>query len=347
MNPEQRGIFFNNDPTQKIIGPTPEDIQRAHDKSLTLGGQSGKVSKLVALGFGSGAVLVGTGSFFAVNAAQGEKVIKIDSFPNSFNPDDGPRLAETKKVNPDEVFDNTAKKGVISSKNILYVPPEVFDKTPLVDEQGNPILDFPWDTNKPPVKIKYEKSLYPRPDWWERAGADLDPNTAIKNTFEAKITLPAGIEFTTPYPGYVFFSGSNYNEEASQKSPSNPYGLAVYDGPIDMAKIEFIAPNGILYFINIGFNGESRIYLEPLIDAPLLGLKNRSGKDWKEGTLVERGRKIFSVPQEGTFIITMHIEGSRNGIDGPQSNIVPGNLQFQTQKDSAGVEKLLVSEAKK
>lgn len=245
---------------------------------------------------------------------------------------------------PPSVFDNSETKGKISSANILSVPREVFDKTPLADENGAPIFDFPWDNNNP-AEIQYTKSLYPRPDWWERSGADVDPNTEIKNNFEATSTLPAGFEFPAPYPGRVFFAGFVYNEEASSKSPSNPYGLAVHDGPPKMAKIEFIAPNGILYFINIGIdNDKGSVPLEPLVDAPLISLENSNGTDWEKGALVERGQKIFRLKQKGK--LGMYIEGGKNGNLRLPKDRIPGNFQFQTQKDSNGVEKLLVSEPK-
>lgn len=257
----------------------------------------------------------------------------------------GDRLVSTDITKPEAKFDNTATKGVVGPKKILYIPQEEFNRLPLADEEGNPIFDFPWDNNNP-VKIKYEKSLWPPPDWWK---SNVDPNTEIKNNFEGKVALPAGYEFTTPYPGRVFFGGTVYNEEASQKSPSNPYGLAVYGGPPVVASIKFIAPNGNLYGIGISFRNEKgSITLEPLIADTRIGL-NEHGlreRDWEKGILVERGQKIFRVPQEGTFIMHMSIGGAKHGKYDSVEGRIPGNFQFQTGKDSAGVGKLLVPETK-
>jgi len=251
---------------------------------------------------------------------------------------------EQQKPKP-EVFDNGATTGKIGSNNILYVPREVLDKTPLADEKGNPIFDFPWDPHNP-VEIKYEKSLgILNPRWKEVI--EIDPNTEFKNSFQAKVTLPAGYEFTTLYPGRVFFAGFRYNKEASKKSPSNPYGVAVSDGPPQMAKIEFMAPNGVLYFINIGIRtDQGNVVLEPLIEAPLIGLENDQGTDWEKGMPVERGQKIFRINEEVKGILGMYIEGGINGDLRSPNGRIPGNFIFQAQKDPAGVEKLLVAEAK-
>lgn len=240
-----------------------------------------------------------------------------------------------------ETFDNTKDNGVVSPKNILFVPIEIYDKTPLYDEKGNPILDFPWDPNNP-VEMRYEKS-FTRPLGWD--GTGLDPNTEVKNRFEGKTILPAGYEFRTLYPGRVFFMGSTYNEEASQKSPSNPYGLAVYDGPPNMAKVEFMAPNGVLYFINIGihsYSSEGLRLLEPLIEAPFINPENKNARDWEKGALVKRGQAIFRTTKKG--YLAMSIEGGKDGTLDDVSGRIPGNFQFHSGENPSGLQKFFVSE---
>jgi hypothetical protein len=309
---------------EKIIGPTPDEIRRANQGILP-----GKTERFL----NGLANRVGLRALFAVDAVvagyvayQNVPVIheSINSFPNSFNPADGPRPAETKKVDPEEVFDNSAEKGVIGPKNILYVPPEVYNQTPLVDKDGNPILDFPWDP-KHPVEMRYEKILSSGSDKWKSG----PPNPGTANSFKGKDPLPAGFEFPTLYSNSrVFFMGN--------------------DGSITTAKIEFIA-NGTLYSIVINLIKEpGLVTLYPLIDVVYLGPKNRSGKDWEKGTLVEGegGQKIFRTTEAGKLIMSIDaIKGDENGSFGvEQKNYKHGNFVFKTGEDDGGVEKLLARE---
>lgn len=352
-SPHERGngIFFADPPPvdPQKEGPTEEEIKRSRRITGEPRGEKGKVSIPVVIGLSAGGTTLltvgGVGGYFIHDAFASET---LDSVPGgtSFSKDgSGPELVfaqpttETKrpnKVNRNEVFDNNATKGTVSLKNILFVPEEEIAKTPLTDGKGNPILDFPlpWDPNNP-LKMKYKK---------------------IPNYIELKGTLPAGVTISTPYPGNLFFFGSIRNEEASRKSPSNPYGLAVKDGPRRAAKIIFQTPNGTLYAVLITViicdrkaYSNSISTLEPLIEAPLIGPENRNAQDWEKGAPVGRGVDIFKVEEGRRCEVDINMQVYPKGtMYGPVQEEIPGDfLKFQTGKDpSSGVEKLLVPEAR-
>ena len=255
-------------------------------------------------------------------------------------------------VSKDTVFDNNATKGVVGPNNILVVPREVFDKTPIADAQGNPIFDFPWDKNHP-IAIRYHKAAIGDKEiaWLKSGGlANAEDYRGYQSGMNSDNFLPTGYEFPNIYPGRLFFMGSVYDEEASRKSPSNPYGLAVYSGPVNMAKVEFIAPNGILYFVNINIVDDSGgveklLPISPLVNAPLIGPENGNGQDWEKGTLVENLQKIFSTTQQGK--LKMIIQGGKNGrLNGPNAESVPGDFKFKIGTDTTGTPKILVRESK-
>jgi hypothetical protein len=139
--------------------PTLEEKNRSNSVS-GLNDQRGKVLNPVAIGLGSTA-LAAAGTLAAMAATH---VIDIDSFPNSFNPADGPRLVETKQVNPKEVFGNTAAKGVISERNIVRLSQEEIDRLyPDAFRNGILYLQYPIDlsnTLNPQAKISVTHSSY-------------------------------------------------------------------------------------------------------------------------------------------------------------------------------------------
>jgi len=244
-------------------------------------------------------------------------------------------------VNP-EVFDPKATSGVVGPNTIFYIPQEEFNKLPLADEKGNPIFDFPWDKNHP-VSREYKAGLSSSWASWSAKGeVSIDTNT--KNEWSESTVLPAGFEFTTVYPGRLFWGGSIYDEEASRKSPSNPNGLAVYRGPITAGRIEFTLPDGTFYFVGFSVVEDkggkiTQLSIQPLVDAPYTD-ESRNGK---QGTSVERGQKIFSTIKEGKII--MNTEAQKNG-SLLFKDRMPGNFSFQTGKDATGAQKILVSDAK-
>lgn len=316
--------------------PTEKDIKDANSgKSLSKTENAilrfAKKHPVVTVGSTLAAI---AGGFAAVEAAQG-------NIPGVHRSVDVPQS-----------FDKNATEGVVGPRNILIVPKEVFDKIPIADAQGNPIFDFPWDPNHP-LEIRYHKEAL-RDDQiaWLKSGGlvNADDYKGYETDMYSDNSLPAGFEFPAIYPGRLFFMGSVWDEEASRKSPSNPYGLAAYSGPITMATIEFIAPNGILYFINIQIikdsgGVEENLPILPLIDAPLINPENRNGQDWEKGTPVEGLQKIFSATQKGKLKMT--IQGGLNGrLDGPNAERVPGTFKFKTATDASGIQKIPLPEPK-
>jgi len=241
----------------------------------------------------------------------------------------GKSLSTEASINP-EVFDNSTPKGV-GPNNILYVPWEVFDKLPIVDEKGNPIFDFPWDPNHQ-INRGYKAGLSNSWASWSTKG-EANINTSSKNEWKESTNLPEGYEFPSIYPGSrVFFM-------------ANPYDKNV----IEMAKIEFITPNGTFHFVNIQIveNKGGQIIplpITPLINVALISPENRNGKDIEKGTLVEnRLQNIFRSTKAGKLY--MYTEAWKNGslLFKDQG---PGNFNFQTGVDATGTQKFLISNSK-
>ena len=344
---ERRSVLSANfpplDPQKE--DPTEEDKLWANSTKETLKNQRGAISTrdLVIIGgvsFSSAAL--GAGAVIAVDRVfADENEVSRDSVPGgtSFddnrlvfnNPDSSPQsvaAAETTKVDPKEVFDNSKDEGVVSKENILYVPEEVFNNTPRVDKDGYPILDFPWDNKYPDIQMRYKKSLSHPPDWWKSG----PPDPHIRNKLEGESRLPVGFGFPALWPdSRVFFSANPYNPEE-----------------IWVAAIKFKDSNGILWSVGVSIkdNQGGTLPIKPLINVVLGSPDNRNSKDWERGELVEGvQQKIFSTMQEGTLHI--FIRGGKNGsFYGPEKEIIPGNFVFQTRTDPNGVTKLLVPEAR-
>jgi len=76
---------------------------------------------------------------------------RIDSFRNTFNPADGPRLVETKKVNPREAFDNGAKKTAIGPNKMYFIDLNNIDQFSLksVINKEEQTIRFPFPFKMP------------------------------------------------------------------------------------------------------------------------------------------------------------------------------------------------------
>ncbi len=242
-------------------------------------------------------------------------------------------------------FDDNATEGVVGPNTFLYMPQAEFDKLPSADEEGKPLFNFPWDPNHP-IEIKYHKSALDDFDIRRlKSGGVIDAEKykGYATDIFSDSNLPVGYEFPALRGGRLSFMGSVYDEVASRKSPSNPYGQAVYNGPIIMARIEFIAPNGNLNFVNIFIEDNQGNYLplQPLIDAPL----ESPMWAWEKGTLIEGLQKIFRTTKEGK--LHMNIQGALNGgLSGLNADRVPGDFNFKVVTDATGIQKIPLPEPK-
>jgi len=74
----------------------------------------------------------------------------VNSFRNTFNPADGPRLVETK----DEKFDNAAEKGVKGERNTVWMTREKYQQIapPVIDRENR--KEVPLEFNLPPDTVE-------------------------------------------------------------------------------------------------------------------------------------------------------------------------------------------------
>ena len=277
------GYFFTKPPPlNPREGPTQEEIERSMTIKGPLG-EKGAVSIPVATGI-IGLVLGAGGVLLYQEVFAAEKSENIDSFPNSFNPADGPRLVETKEVKPEEVFDNTAIKGVIKPSMIVRLPQEEIDRQfpsafGKLREDSRTIVTISQGVSK---EIKDMRPDVTFSDLLFEVGPD-------KNTLQFQYPLDlrpssnpnAKIQFKKSYSAftqtdYDAFKNEGYYDtydfynipkETIIRMPVGGYLVRNIEGEVFMY---FKAPNGNTYSLQMVGTTENRVVsLKPLVDVPI------------------------------------------------------------------------------
>lgn len=187
ISPSNKGegfLFSSNppfDPRKEC--PTEKDILLANASIQTpetkiadwVKEKNGAVSTPAALGIGLGGVVIGAGGAFLYEKVfAAENQISINSFPNSFNNEDN------KIVDKRDIFDNTAKEGVITDRNTVQMTLEEYEKVapPTVDPKTPERINIGLSLESPEglnsnTKIVIKK----RPDYIGGGIRSINPRT--------------------------------------------------------------------------------------------------------------------------------------------------------------------------
>lgn len=247
--PERGGIRFavsappinrpNEDRTTKITRPVEIPLPPVQDQAIKklveeALGNSGSVFErprktkknkrlLIASGLGGALALMG-GTIWAVDSftdndsSPTPQTRSVDS-PPSFNDD---RLiprpgAETKKVNPKEIFDNTPTKGIFTEHNSVVMTPEQYRKTsPRLIDGDSVVMPLPIEFPEgqiPNVKFKREKGKMfggqRLINGRSENGEIISDGAVTVNDVLILDNLPVGSVFLSPWKGEIQLATSS------------------------------------------------------------------------------------------------------------------------------------------
>ena len=132
----------------------------------------------------------------------------IDSIPNNSFTDNRlvPRAeAETNKVNPEEVFDNAAEKGVISERNTVWMTPEEYKQIapPVIARENR--KEVPGEFNLPPDTAKATGRTTRKLTLEQGTSINAPiyvktPEGKVRETTYTKISNPGKVTGRYPFP---------------------------------------------------------------------------------------------------------------------------------------------------
>jgi len=246
---KELGDLFKGLPEADTKAPPPtkaeaynaNTLQPSWETGLTekLGGNKAlKIGGATAAGLGVGA-LVAWQTYENIPAVH----VRVGSFLNSFT---DKRLvsstgAETKKVNPEEIFHNKARSGEVGT--IKRIPEEEvgkLDSFAKIDDHNTVQVLYPIDvstSDKPDAKIEYTKG-------YGGSGSEQDiakrRGQGYLNLFYFE-KVPARSTILAPVDGLLYLTISRRNHSATAN-----------DHPINNAVIEFQSRKGDTFVMQIG-----------------------------------------------------------------------------------------------
>lgn len=281
------------------------------------------IQALSAIGGGSYGIYTGVKLFSEQNTTPAPYSESIDSVPNnSFNNDGSipqieglppPHLEQASKVDPDEVFDNSATRGKITPQNSLMIDDaEAIKHMRATPSQSNPNHDvfllMPRLGPLPKEGITYRKDLTGK-NAYNPIYAPEARQHAIENGVNNKIFIKVqkGDVIPVPVPGpNVEFMYDRIRNDLPK-------------GTLDSATLFFKDDNGILHQVSI-----SDASGKPL--APLLDINPRGIKDDPKKFLhpTEIGQPLLIILEDGE--IMMFTQAWPSGQFG-REEIFPGNVK--------------------
>jgi hypothetical protein len=249
------------------------------------------------------------------NPTNQEPVNPVNPAKVSSNSENKPRSVaeqETKEVNPEEVFDPYAERGVIKDSDILRgVSLETIQEAPMFDENRNPL--FFMATPKQGEESRFEKNLVA-----PGVHSDILKDAKDKNVKDQwRQEVSANRPIPMPLDGYVFL--------IEVDGGGKPAGV----------KVLFMTLNNTLDLVNITTD-DNRIVDFP-IDSQTVSKENGFGKDYKKGLFLTRGELLFR-PSKDTTVEYMRQSGEGGTL---ASRRIPGDIIPLTVTDPATGEKKL------
>lgn len=210
-------------------------------------------------------------------------------------------------------FDKKADKIVIGPNNTVDTDRATLESLPSFDANGKPIFIF--DLKLPEGKeIIVTKELHTR---FFSEDVAHQAKTEGKRNYLETTKVPIGSKEIAPIDGRVFILSYEKNG-----SITPPIGV----------KIEFIGPDGTLWFYNIGVEGiipsEAAGILNIAVDAPRISPENSNGREWEKGLFAKVGTLLFT--NNKVVKISRYLEGGKNGSLAEPDGRLPGDIQYHT-----------------
>jgi len=261
----------------------------------------------------------------------------IDSVPGgtSFNSADGPRLVETKKVNPKEVFKNTTTKGRITTQNsVMIKDTETLKNMSPIPSGSNPNHDIylltPRLGQPPEDGMGYRKDFTGKNAFNPIYAPEVRKyaiEKGVKNEIFIKVKKGDVIAVPALGPNLQFM----YNRIRENDLP---------EGTLDGATILYKDENNILHQVLI-----DDASAKPL--APIMSdIKPRGIKDDFKKFLhpTETGQPLLKVLEDGEIVMfTQAWPSGQSGLENKQHPVYPTNINLATLPDpSTGKNKVAV-----
>ena len=279
----------------------------------------------VGLAVSSALALVGGGTALGIKAFDDNERTPASRDINSIGPtsftDNGlvPRAesspAETKKVNPEEVFDPYAERQVITLKNIVFMSPEEYKDIvpPTIDpkhpERVNVFFPIRFAEGSGERKIVIEKRVQRGSisggnriiSNRENNGTSNYEKFPVKSTYVIKEGLIPGDELIPPAGGLI----ARPNNELDKDGLFKPAGFRILGGN----------ENSDHYRIRFGGISALRLTADIPADTSESATVNVGGKEFKGSRIVEHPILVKEIEVLGT-VVKAGIDPVRNQTDG-------------------------------